>query len=511
MALGSQIAQIVLPKKKANPNGTSLTSTYQASNNTQILSLPDYRNHTQDIFTNRQSQDARDLIKDLVKYDPDVSATLHAYMTVADTLPRFYVYDQNDVLDHTGQQQLEALLGNFARRNDYSTGFSFTDSLRQVAEDFRYMILLRGQVSAELVFNKFLLPSEIRHVDPATLQWFETQPGLYKPQQLPPGSSTLIPLDIPNFFVKSYRQNPGEIYPESLFVSAINTIAARQQVINDLYRIMQKTGYPRIEVTVIEEVLKKSAPADARKSDAAMSSWVNTQISSITGAVAGMRPDTVFVHTDSVKPSIMNQGGPSKSMDVESIIGVLNSQNQSALKTVATFIGRGESGVNTASVEARVFSMAADSLNGPVADMFSEMFTLAMRLTGYQGYVTCEFDKSELRPSTELEPMLVIRQARYLEMLSLGLITDDEFHSELFGRPAPDAAPVLSGTGFMQPQLPGVDVSTITPNADPLGKSLAPSGGKVSKSDAVKTAPAAKKPAAKPTTTKARLNLSFNL
>lgn len=483
--ISKTVTQILLPKKKSNPAGTAYTNTFNPSNATNTLGLPTYRNHLQDIFTNRQSQDARDLMTDLIKYDPDVSATLHAYLTVADTIPRFYVYNENDELDQPAQKEFQALMGTMVRRNDYTTGYSFTDSLRQIAENFRYSILLRGSLAAELVFNKLLQPATIRNVDTKTLEWFESAPGVYKPQQRPAGSSQPISLDIANFFVKSYRQNPNEIYSESVFVSAINTIAARQQVINDLYRIMQLTGYPRMDVEVVEEVIRKNAPTDIARDQATMTNWINNQMASISSAVANLRSDSVFVHTDSVKPTILNDSGPGKAFDVTSIIEVLNAQNQAALKTVATFIGRGEGGVNTASVEARVFSMAADSLNGPIADLFSDMFTLAMRMTGYQGYVVCEFDKAELRPETELEPMKVVQQTRLLELLSLGVIDDNEFHMQMFGRPRPDAAPELSGTGFAT-KTAGVDTSSISPNQDSLGRSIAPSG-KAHNSDANKT------------------------
>ena len=484
-SLGNKITQVLLPKKKANPAGTAYTNTFNPTSTGSVLSLPNYRNHLQDIFTNRVSQDARDILKDLVKYDSDVSATLHAYLTVADTTPRFYVYDANGELDYAGQKTLEQIMGGITRRSDYTTGFAFTDSFRQIAEDFRYNILLRGSVAAELIFNKLLIPAEIRNVDTATLEWFEAAPGVFKPQQRAPGASQPISLDIANFFVKQYRQNPNEIYSESIFVSAINTIAARQQVINDLYRIMQKTGYPRLDVTVVEEVLRKSAPLDIAKNPATLANWIDGQIADISNTLASLRPDSVFVHSDAVETEILNQAGPGRAFDVTSIIEVLNAQNQGALKTVATFIGRGESGVNTASVEARVFSMAADSLNGPVADMFSDMMTLALRMTGYEGYVECMFDKAELRPQTELEPMLVIKQTRYLELLSLGLIDDNRFHMEIFGQTRPDSAPELSGTGFATKSA-GVDTSAISPNQDTLGRSIAPSGSKASKSDALK-------------------------
>lgn len=481
------LLQIVLPKRKANEKGSAYTNTYNPTSTQSALSAPTYRAHLTDIFTNRVSQDSRDLMKDLFKYDSDVSATLHAYLTVANTVPRFYVYNAQNELDQAGQQQLDSLLGAFTRRNDYSTGFLFTDSLRQVAEDLRYMVMLRGQVACEMVFNKQLLPSEIRNVDPVTLEWFEATPGIYKPQQRPPGSNQPIVLDIPNFFVKNYRQNPTEIYAESMFVSSINTVAARQQVINDLYRIMQKTGYPRIDVSVAEEVLRKNVPASIVTDEKAVTQWVNARVQEIAAQVSDLRPDAAFVHVDAVEASILNEGGPSKSMDVESIIKVLNAQNQASLKTVATLIGRGESGVNTGTVEARIFSMAADSLNGPIADLFSDMFTLAMRLLGYEGYVTCIFDKAEMRPESELEPQYTMRQQRLLQDLSYGLITDNEYHIEMHGRPKPASAPDLQGTGFMNPVATGIDASKASPNSDPLGRSLTSPDSKSAKNPAVKS------------------------
>lgn len=491
--LGSKILQLVLPKKKANPKGSSSTSTYNPSSANTALSAQSFRAHLTDIFTSRTSQDSRALLKDLTKYDSDVSAALHAYLTTAKTTPRFWVYTQDGKLDRAGMQTLNTLIQSLTQRTDYSTGFQITKSLEALAEDCRYAILASGGVSGELVFNKLLLPAEFRFVDVAALEWYEPQPGQYKPQQKPTNGGQNIVLDIPNFFYKAYRQNPNEIYAESMFVSAINTIAARQQVINDLYRIMQKTGYPRIEATVMEEVLRKNAPQEMKENETKMITWINARLQDIALSLTDMRPDAVWVHTDAVEGGMINEGGPARSMDVSAIIDVLNSQNQAALKTMATVIGRGEAGVNTGTVEARIFSMSADSLNQPIADLFSDMFTLALRLTGYQGYVTCKFDPVEMRPATELEAQLTMRQARLLEQLSLGTITDDEFHIQVNGRLRPDSAPELSGTGFMQAQAGGgVDAGSVSPNSDPLGRSLTSSNSKSAKSNTTKSTAAKK-------------------
>ncbi len=478
------LTQILLPKRKPNPKGTAYTTTFQPGNANSVLSAPAYRDHLTDIFDSRVTNDSRVLMKDLVKYDGDISATLHAFLTTANTTPRFYVYDLEGKIDRDGQAALDNLLRAFTQRRDYSTGFIFTKTLREIAEDLRYMILLRGACATELVFDKFFIPAEFRHVDVAELEWTEKSPGVYKPQQRPAGANAAISLDLPNFFVQFYRQNPTEIYPESIFVSSINTIAARQQVINDLYRIMQKTGYPRIEATVMEEVLRKNAPADLQTNEDLMRKWLNSRLQEVATALSTMRPDGAYVHFDSIEAKILNEKGPGTAMDVSEVIRVLDSQNQAALKTMSTIIGKGEGGVNTASVEARIFSMAAESLNGPVADLFSDAFTLALRLVGYEGSVLCKFDPVELRPTTELEPQMILKANRLRQDLSDGLITDEEYDLAMYNRLRPAGSTTLSGTKFMDSGATAGTASDVSPNSDPLGRSISPEGSSAARSNA---------------------------
>lgn len=482
MAKALTLGQILLPKRTP-PAGLSTTNTFNPGATTSYLSAPTYRQHLQDIFTDRTSNDAQQLITDLLKFDSDASATLHAFLTVANTQMRSLVYDAQGELDPAGQKQFQFLVQNVFQRQDYSTGFEFGTSLKSLCENLRYSILWRGGFAAEVVFDKLLQPSEFRFVDLNTIKWYEKSPGVFKPEQNAQASGEKILLDIPTFFVKYHRQNPTELYPQSMFVSAINLIAARQQVINDLYRIMQKTGYPRLEVTVLEEVLRKNAPTECKTSEVKMATWLNARLAEISTSVSTMRPDAAYVHFEAVKPGMLNESGPGKAFDVKSIIEVLNAQNQAALKTMSTIIGRGESGVNTASVEARMFSLSAQELNVPIADFFSEAFTLILRMTGYQGSVVCSFDTVELRPALELEAQLTMRQARLLQLLSLGAITDMEFHIQLLNRMPPDGAPELSGTGFMSTTAANDPASTS--KTDALGRAISPDGNSQADSNTV--------------------------
>lgn len=484
--------KILLPGKGA-PGGVSVTTTFNASNTGNILAIPTYRDHLHDIFASRTSDDSRALVKSLFKNDPDVSASVNAFLTVANTELVMLAKDANGELDMAGQQALQSLVIQLTTRQDYSKGFKIVNSLSNLAENCRMLLLMRGAVGGELIMSKEMFPVELRLLDMGKVEWFEVTPGAYTPRQRTL-TGEIISLDIPTFFTTWFRRDPSEIYSYSPFISAINTIAARQQVINDLYRIMKVTGYPRMEITVLEEVLMKSAPEAARRDIDSKQAYLNQQLGSIRSAISTLRPDQAFVHTDSMTMGVVNQKSPGMAMDIGPIISALNAQNQAGLKTMATIIGRGEAGVNTASVEARIFAMNAQALNEPVADLLSQVLTLALRFTGSESHVECYFKPVEMRSDTELETQMLVRSQRLKDDLSLGLITDAEYHLMVYNRLPPPGSPVLSGTGFAQGGTAGVDISAVSPNGDPVGRAAsAPRGNAGARDNKSKPASATKR------------------
>lgn len=490
--VGSALA-VILPKGRPNPAGTLVSPTFNPSNINNVLAAPAYRDHLTDIFTERTALDSRALIKQLLVNDPDMSATLNAFLTVADTEPRMWVKDPTGHIDPAGQVTLMNLLLNLTTRMDYTLqGFKIVQSLNYITESFRYMILAQGMIGSELILNKEFWPVEMRVADMTKIQWFEKLPGQFTPRQVSL-TGQFIDLDIPTFFCTRYRQDPTTIYPISPFVSAINTIAARQQVINDLYRIMKITGYPRMDIKVMEEVLLKNAPPDAMLTTESKTQYVNSQLASITNFVSNLRPEQAFVHTDSVEAGVANKTNPGMSLDITSVITTLNGQNQAGLRVMSTIIGRGESGVNTASAETRLFSMNADGINKPIADMLSQMFTLALRMTGSQSRVEVSFKPVELRSDLELEPQLTMRASRLKEDLSLGIITDEEYHMQMYNRLPPEGSTPLMGTGFASMVSGANDPSSAITNNDPANSAVVSPDSKSAKGNAVKSGSPAKK------------------
>ncbi|TPJ51680.1 MULTISPECIES: hypothetical protein [unclassified Mesorhizobium] len=481
MAAFDFLSAIIPAKKKAKVGGTASTPTYNPQQVDRVLTVPQYRDHLTDLFTTRQSDDSRTLLQSLFKFDPDVSAALNAYLTMANTDWIVLARDLEQNIDRDATKSLMLAIEKIGRPTDYTLGFQLKKSMRSIAEELRYMCLLRGGIAAELIVDKQLLPDRIRNVDLSTVQWYEKKPGEYKPIQKISGSNDEINLDIPTFFVSHYRKDPTSIYGHSTFVSSINTIAARQQVINDLYRIMRLTGFPRMQVEVVEEVLTKNAPENIKSDDVKLREWKANRLGEIRAVIEGLRSDQPLIHFDSVQPSIMNDAKPGAGVDITAVIETLNAQNQAALKTMATVIGRGASGVNTGSVEARIAAMNADELNEPVAELLQNAFSFILHQQGFQGFVEVLFRKAELRPDTELEPQLTLKASRLRQDLSDGLITDDEYHLWMYGRLRPDSAPEMAGTGFMTPVK--TKAEEVSPNSDPLGRSLSPEGSKAARSN----------------------------
>ena len=498
MAAASSITSLFqsLGVVKRPPRGvTSFTNTFRVTNKDLVLSAPQSREHLTSLYDDRYTKDSKALLQELFKNDPDVSAAVGAYLTLADTKPMMLVRDVNGQIDANATATLNQLVKALTSPTDYTQGFQLRNNLQTMCQELRYMLLLRGGVAAELVFDKSLIPQRLQQVDINSLRWYEKEPGVYKPRQIVAGlvsnnNTPGVDLDIPSFFVAFHRRDPTQIYVNSDFVSVINTVAARQQVINDLYRIMQVTGYPRIALKVMEEVLLKNAPADIKADPLALQTWAQNQLGTVADSFSDLRADQAFAHFDAIEPSVINEKNPGASVDIKNVIDVLNAQNQAALKTMATVIGRGTGSTQVASAEVRIAAMLADQLNVPVMQLLNQAFTFMLNSWGIAGFVEVHFPPAELRPDLELEPQRVLKQSRLLEDLSLGLITDEEYHLQMYGRLPPVGAPVLSGTGFNNQAAATVNTDNVSPNANggSLGNSLTPPGSKAAKDNKVRNA-----------------------
>lgn len=487
MALLDGLLNIIAPKKKTPNDGSLFTPTFNPQQTQRPLALPAFNDHLNDIFTLRQQSDTRTLLKQMFRSDPDVSSAVNGYLTLANTEIIAWAVDADGFIDPEASKDVQSIITRLTRQVDYTQGFQLKQSLYQLAADLRYMILLRGGIACELVYDKSQNPDSLRNIDFGSIRWKETKSGTYTPlQQQQAGDPVAI--NTPAFFVSFYRRDPTTLYADSTFVASINTIAARQQVINDLYRIMRQTGFPRITAKLLEEVVIKAAPANVRADQTKLREFVQARMNELRTSIESLSADQSIIHSDSVEFKILNDRNPGAAIDVTSIIETLNAQNQAALKTMATVLGRGANGVNTSSVEARLAAMYADELNEPIAEMFEKVLSFCLHQRGYQGFAVVKFRPAELRPDTELEPQRLLKANRLRQDLSDGIISDEEYTLEMYGRlPLPGVAP-LTGTGFHSPaSSTSPNPADVSPNSDPLGRSISPDTTKQTKANQPKS------------------------
>jgi hypothetical protein len=473
-----------LNKKQTKPKTgvVSRLPTYDSNSRDGKIVIPQFTQHTEDIFDSRSANDSRTLMANMFVHDSDISASVNGYLTLANTDLMFWVSDPTTGdIDRDLTMQLQAMVVALTEPFDYSQGFQLKPDLDTTTEEMRYMTLLRGGIGTELVFDKQLVPQRLENVDLATIQWIEKTPGEYKPFQINRGDNQEISLDIPSFWVAFHRRDPTKIYQAGNFVAAINSIAARQLVINELYSIMRTTGYSRMTVAVTEEIILKNAPVELRTNPARLREYLNDRLNQIGASLQGLKSGSPFVHWDSVKPDVINDRNPNAALDIRPVIEVLNAQNQAALKTMPTVLGRGNN-AQVAGVEARYAAMCADELNKAPGMNLRRAMQFMLNVQGIPGIVHARFLPAELRPDLELEPQRVMKSSRLKDDLSLGLISDSEYHMQMHGRPAPANAPELSGTGFNNTG-PQADVSAISPNADPMGQSITPQNAKSARSN----------------------------
>jgi len=183
------LGTILLPKGKGVKGGKGATPGFVRTNAT--MAAPGYRDHLTDLYTSRSASDSRTLMATLVNFDPDVSAAINAFLSVAGSVdPIIIAYDEKDEPSADGVVIGQQLMAVLTTVNDYTLGYSNKPTLDDLCTQDRYMTLMRGGTARELVLDKTYVPSELRLVDPATLTWEQSAPGVYKPTQTPTGRST---------------------------------------------------------------------------------------------------------------------------------------------------------------------------------------------------------------------------------------------------------------------------------------------------------------------------------
>lgn len=434
----------VKPKPQAQPSMSKRTKT---SNGDQKLAAKDRRTANLDLLTLRDGTTTKSTIRELAKVSPDLSGSVWAYQRMVVTRG-FSAVARN--LDGTANPEATASLQQVISRmnylTDYAEGFTNISGVHAVAESLTMELRYEGSCSLELVLDKARLPSRLQPISTSQIDFYEdTKGGVYPVQKAASGD---INLDIPSFFYESLDQDLLTAYSDSPMEAALQATLADAEFTNDVRRVIKRALHPRLDAKVAWDDFRKGVPADIAGDPEKVREYQDQFISSIEDTVNGLEPDDALVHFDTVEFDYLNNGNVTLNKEYETLQGMVNSKLATGTKAPAAVLGHGAGSQNIASSESMLFIRYCEGVQLKVNQILSRALTLATRLLGHDVYVEFAFERIDLRPANELEAFKAQKQSRILDLLSLGLVTDEEASLELTGKLPPPGAPKLSGTMF---------------------------------------------------------------
>lgn len=409
----------------------------------------------------RASGDTATIINNLQKYDPDTANAIWAIIRFASTPIQLHFVTDKGEFDADKTMQFKTILD--------STWLAATNApnLDELADNIVMELFMHGGIGLEIVLDEFKLPTRFVTLASKELEW-KKKNGIFYPLQTAQGKE--INLDIPTFFFASTDRHPDQAVADSPILAAIQAVTFKQNVITDIQRVIRRAGYPRHRVKILEEVMQKNAPVDIRMDPAKMTKWLSDQKKAIGDAMAKLNPEDAIVIFDSIEVDYLSTQG-AMTVDFRPVLEILDGQLTSALKVLPSILGKGSAGgsQNIASVESMVFLNTPTFLQKRCDKLLSQALTMTARLMGMKGSIKVQHEAINLRPELELEPQKLAKQNRILQLQSFGHITDSEAALALGIAHLPEND--LSGTLFLDGG-PSTDTQNISPNADPLGRSI---------------------------------------
>lgn len=447
-----------------NPYGRfQKEATVPASN---LLSL----HMQQDVRALRATGRIIEAIRKLIKTEGTVSTALFNLVEIANSGVMVRAYDSpTQQFSPDGTLLAEGILTSFDTLNDYSLGFADKMSVQGVLTMGLLELAISGSLAMELVLNKARLPDRLSIVPIEGISYKSRGDGTkYPVQQQQTGE---VPLDLATFWIADLHRDAAETYSTPLLQAALNTTFYYDEFVEDMRRVVRRSGHSRVIVKLDSEKVKAAAPPEVQSDQTKLLTFMEDVRLQAETVLRALEPDDALVLYDTITVESVSAEG--EKADYKELLQTLSGLLATSLKSHPSILGLRLTGSQSLSnTESLVYLKVAKSLHTPLEEVLQRALTLACRLYGADVFVKVKFKPINLRPDDELEAFKTMRQSRILELLSLGLLSDEEAALELGVWPLPAGYQMLSGTMFHRNG--GSRAEEVTPNADPMGRSLQP-------------------------------------
>lgn len=412
-------------------------------------------------------------LRELLRGSPDMSNANSALLRTG--IPdRFSLVakDMDGRINPEATALAHQLLNRICYLGNADGSFNSQPSLQSLSEMFAVELQVEGAMCLEVALDKARVPALFRVVPVSTLVFKEDDIGFTLVQRI---AGVDTDLDSPTIIYVALDQHAVDLYPSSPLEPGIQAVLADVDFTDDMRKVLKRAVLPRFVATIDSERVKKFTPPEILADPEKFQEYKLALIADCESVINGLEPEEALVSYDMIDYKFVD-GGKDPSAIIERIQGVLNSKLASGTRTLPVVLGHGGTS-NASSAEAMLYMKQANMLRVKLNELYSKALTLAVRLLGMDVIVQFTYDSVDLRPDSELESFKAMKQSRILELLSLGLITDEAASIALTGDLPPAGAPKLAGTMFKYGAAQSANPNSNTA-VEQTVKSDAPNGAK---------------------------------
>jgi len=462
---------IVLPRSLVNKAVTE--TVFDRAGADQVVPRDNRQTVNEAISASRARNSLIGSIRELYSREGTFSSAAFSFVEVALSGYSAKAYNtQTGQFDLAGSLMARQIIAGFDTLFDYSQGYGDKTSFESLLEQSLLEVVLTSALCQELVLDKARFPTKINTIPFETIDWKNIGSGP-KAKKVPQQNRSVgdpVLLDFPTVFVSELHRQANRAYSDSMLSAGVNNTYTYGEFLEEMRRAVRRQGHGRLVLKISIEQVMAALPPDIKADKDKLQKALDAVKANIEENLKGMNPEDALVIYDTVTPDMLKAQG--EKSDYVPLIETLSGLLATSLKSNPSMLGlRMQGSQSLSNTESLVFLKIANAARRPVETNLSRILTLAARLYGADVYIKFRFDPINLRPDLELEAFKTMRQARTLELLSEGFLTDDEAAWDLGTGPRAPGAPPLAGTGFRRGSK-GIDATAASPNADPQGRAL---------------------------------------
>jgi hypothetical protein len=382
-------------------------------------------------------------LKRIRDYNPDAALAVWNVLRLANPGHEVEVYfhklgkDGQPVADEQGKAIIEELAARVGQ--EYGGGL---DTLIDV---FNLTLMTQGAFAAEVELSDDMREVvDYCAVDPRFIDFVRDEEthkmvpvilAAGEPKRINPNQFRYIPLD----------PDVDAPHGRSPLWSALEVVFFQQEVLRDLKAVVHNQGYPRIDVSVLEEIVVENTPehlkAPGREEE--FRAWIDGFLMDLQETYNSLQPDDTFIHWDWVKVGYVGPGAAG-SLDAQRVLQAIDTQIVAALKQLPVLLGRNEGATTThATVQWQIYVAGIEALQRRTKRMVEWLHNTALQVYGRPSYARVNFhpirkvDREAEARAAKMETDTLIAQVQ------AGWISNDEAAQKAVGHSAVGVMTIL--------------------------------------------------------------------